>query len=238
MAVTVEPITLHNNLSALADRFGSDKGRVAGVGHRYTMIYDLIFSDYRDQAIHLLEIGLAAGGPEVGNDAERRVDSPSVQMWLQYFPRAHITGFDVSNFAHLEAPRFSFLRGDCGNTADLEAVARRGPFDIIIDDASHASYHQQLCFAVLFPRLAPGGLYVIEDLQWQSPFFEDRLPAVPKTWDLMTNHVECGSGPESVALPSASLRAMTAELESFAAFRDFTAVSQNPKLLVFRKRRR
>jgi hypothetical protein len=30
--------------------------------------------------------------------------------------------------------------------------------------------------------VAPGGLYIIEDLYWQSPCFENDLPAVRKTW--------------------------------------------------------
>jgi len=39
--------------------------------------------------------------------------------------------------------------------------------DIIIDDASHASHHQQNAFLTLFPKLRSGGLYIIEDLRWQ-----------------------------------------------------------------------
>ncbi len=44
--------------------------------------------------------------------------------------------------------------------------------DIIIDDASHASHHQQNAFVTLFPKLRSGGLYIIEDLRWQRPAYE------------------------------------------------------------------
>jgi hypothetical protein len=170
-------------LSELANRFKSDKGTQAGAPpHRYTYLYDLLFWPLKEEAIGFLEIGLAAGGPEVGGSSERTVASPSAQMWLSYFPIAHVYGFDISDFSHIEDPRFTFIRGDAGSEADLRRLRDAAPaFDVIIDDASHASYHQQLAFKILFPKLAPGGLYIIEDLQWQSPAFENTLPQVPKT---------------------------------------------------------
>jgi hypothetical protein len=100
------------NLNELALRFGSDK---ADSGHAYTYLYDLIFHEFRDLPINFLEIGLAVGGPELGGPADRHVASPSVQMWLDYFSRAHIFGFDISDFSHHEHPRFTFVRGDCGH---------------------------------------------------------------------------------------------------------------------------
>lgn len=48
--------------------------------------------------------------------------------------------------------------------ADLHIAAE--PVDLIIDDASHVLGPTRTSFEVLFPRLRPGGLYVIED--WAS----------------------------------------------------------------------
>jgi hypothetical protein len=56
-----------------------------------------------------------------------------------------------------------------GNRTDLVRLAAVGPFDVIIDDASHASRHQQIALDVLFSFVKPGGLYIIEDLHWQPP---------------------------------------------------------------------
>jgi len=50
--------------------------------------------------------------------------------------------------------------------------------DIIIDDASHASHHQQKGFLELFPKLKSGGLYIIEDLRWQPKGMEKEVEAV------------------------------------------------------------
>jgi predicted O-methyltransferase YrrM len=41
------------------------------------------------------------------------------------------------------------------------------PIDLVIDDASHLLEPTRASFEVLFPRLRPGGLFVIEDWNWQ-----------------------------------------------------------------------
>ena len=108
-------------------------------------------------------------------------------MWLDYFSEANVVGFDITDFSHMSHPRFCFVQGDCGSELDLLRLAgTAAAFDVVIDDASHASFHQQLAFKVLFPKLTPGGIYIIEDLHWQSPFFEDQLPSVPKTVSFLT----------------------------------------------------
>ena len=94
------------NLTELANRYGSDKGTVSGSPpHKYSYLYDLIFSPFRYKNIVFLEMGLAVGGPEVGGPVERLVESPSVQMWLEYFSDAIVFGFDISDlFPHQTSP--------------------------------------------------------------------------------------------------------------------------------------
>jgi hypothetical protein len=159
------------NLTDLADQYGSDKGSVK---HRYTELYQMLFHPYRTQKIQFLEMGLQIGGPELGHGADRTTtDLPSVRMWLDYFPKAQIHGLDVSDFAWFSAPRFTFHRCDMDARENLAKTAADLPeMNIIIDDASHASHHQQNAFLELFPRLASGGLYIIEDLRWQPESYE------------------------------------------------------------------
>jgi predicted O-methyltransferase YrrM len=40
------------------------------------------------------------------------------------------------------------------------------PLDLVIDDASHLLHETTASFNVLFPKLRPGGIYVIEDWGW------------------------------------------------------------------------
>jgi hypothetical protein len=47
----------------------------------------------------------------------------------------------------------------------LTRLASNGPFSIIIDDGSHVPSHQWKTFTYLWKSLAPGGLYIIEDVE-------------------------------------------------------------------------
>jgi hypothetical protein len=175
------------NLTALADRFGSDKGSTK---HRYTELYHMLFHPWRDQPISFLEMGLFIGGPEHGISADRKTDDlPSIRMWLEFFPRAQIHGLDVSDFSWFRHERFAFHRCDMDDRANIAAARAVMPeFDIIIDDASHASHHQQNGFLELFPRLKSGGLYIIEDLRWQPETYEK--PGITKTAALFRSFSE------------------------------------------------
>jgi len=169
------------NLTDLADKYGSDKGSKK---HRYTELYQLLFLPYRTRKINFLEMGLLIGGPEHGVDADRRTDDlPSVRMWLEYFTRAHVHGLDISDFSWFEHERFTFYRCNMEKRANIAAATREmPPPDIVVDDASHASHHQQNGFLELFPRLKSGGLYIIEDLRWQPKTMEK--PGITKTGEL------------------------------------------------------
>ncbi|QPH55937.1 hypothetical protein [Pontivivens ytuae] len=166
------------NLTDLADQYGSDKGSRK---HRYTELYHMLFSPFRGQEITFLEMGLLIGGPEHGKPASRETtDLPSIRMWLDYFPKAQIVGLDISDFSWFEHERFRFVQCDMDERVNIAAAAQQiGAPDIIVDDASHASHHQQNAFLELFPRLPSGGLYIIEDLRWQPAPYEK--PGITKT---------------------------------------------------------
>jgi hypothetical protein len=182
--VNAEAMAPKRHLSDLALKFGSDKGPNR---HRYTELYQMLFEPFMDKPVRFLEMGLLIGGPEHGIDADRETrDLPSVRMWLEFFSKAHVTGLDVSDFSWFTHPRFDFVRCDMDDRAAIaEAAARIGPVDIVIDDASHASHHQQNAFLEIFPQLSSGGLYVIEDLRWQPDTYERK--GITKTRDLFSS---------------------------------------------------
>jgi hypothetical protein len=182
----------NNDLTRLANKYGSDKGSIHFAKHNYARIYHRQLKHLRGSSIRLLEIGLLhvrdpGWGPNGRNYAgtAHATRAPSLQMWAEYFPKGMIFGFDINDFSAASVERCEIFRGDMGSRCDLSNLveASGGKFDIVIDDASHASHHQQIAFAYLFPHVTPGGIYIIEDLHWQPEELEKT--DVPKTVDVL-----------------------------------------------------
>lgn len=188
------------HLDDLAIKYKSDKSTTIGNSHAYTLVYDMLFRLGRHSKLNILEVGLCIGGPENGGDVDRNVNRiPSIEMWKEYFPNSHIYGFDISDFSKFEDERFTFVRGDCGVRSDLSKVAALGQeFDVIIDDASHASFHQFMTMSALWSSLKPGGLYIVEDLDWQPEQYEASLPKTPKFGAFFKHFIESGKFPAPV----------------------------------------
>ncbi|NBW15105.1 MAG: hypothetical protein EBR82_44600 [Caulobacteraceae bacterium] len=160
------------NLTELANAFNSDKGDRYKCAHSYTRHYQKLFESYRDwQDFSLLEIGLNRDGTD---------DVPSLRMYREFFgPNARICGMDIRpEFSRFENDGFTITIGDQGLESDVAKCAESS-YSIVIDDGSHASSHQQITLHGLWKAVAPGGLYIIEDLHWQ-PFAE----SIPSTKSL------------------------------------------------------
>ena len=194
------------NLTDLADRFGSDKGSTK---HRYSELYHLLFNPLRSRKLRFLEMGLLIGGPELGASADRKTgDLPSIRMWLEYFPKAHVTGLDISDFSWFEHERFDFIRCDMDERANIRAAMQgQAAFDVVIDDASHASHHQQNAFLEIFPKLKSGGIYIIEDLRWQPAPYERK--GITKTADLFQSWLTSRSFSHSDPAVAAEFNALS-----------------------------
>lgn len=222
-----------SSLSELAERFGSDKGPRK---HRYTELYDMLFRPFRDQPITFLEMGLLVGGPELGADAGRETrDLPSIRMWLEYFSEARIVGLDISDFSWFSHPRYRFIQCDMDERVNIaRAGADLGSADIIIDDASHASHHQQNGFLELFPRLESGGLYVIEDLRWQPETFEQE--GITKTAALFRGFAERKEFIHSDPETQAAFRALAPDISGCFVFQAHFTKTRRDQVAVIHKR--
>ena len=61
-------------------------------------------------------------------------------------------------------------------TAIMDREFGDEPLDLVIDDASHQYGFTRRSFEIVFPRLRPGGFYIIEDWQWahiDSPIYQE-----------------------------------------------------------------
>jgi hypothetical protein len=116
----------------------------------YLPFYQHHFQKLRRRPLTILEIGVYEGA--------------SLRVWRSYFPSSTIVGIDI-NPIDIEEPRIEFRCGSQDDPQFLATLAKEfAPFDIIIDDGSHVGRHVIASFNNLFPNLAPGGWYVIEDI--------------------------------------------------------------------------
>ncbi len=166
-----------SRLNRIANKYKSDKGNLYYNAHGFAYLYDSYFAPFAKQSLNFLEIGLLRVDVQARRIEGAHDDVPSLKMWREYFDEARIVGFDIADFSAVPPMRdVTILRGDMGDTADLDraVAAVDGAFSIIVEDASHASHHQQIAFAHLFPRLMPGGIYVVEDLTSQPRELEEK----------------------------------------------------------------
>ncbi|WP_439140570.1 class I SAM-dependent methyltransferase [Roseicyclus sp.] len=119
---------------------------------QYFDIYTRELTRFRARPISFLEIGVFRGG--------------SIPMWKAFFAEdARLCFVDIDPAcAALALPG---THVEIGNQADpaflADLAAQHGPFDVILDDGSHVCAHQVASFENLWPHLADGGLYMVED---------------------------------------------------------------------------
>jgi hypothetical protein len=143
------------DLKMLATVYGSDKWNV----HRYAQHYEEHFRNFRRKSINVLEIGIG------GYDDPKR-GGRSLRMWRAWFPKARIHGIDIFDKSPHNERRIITHQGSQTDAAFLDGVIEKiGRVDIIIDDGSHSSADVIATFGLLFPRLADGGYYAVEDTQ-------------------------------------------------------------------------
>jgi hypothetical protein len=158
-AVPGLPKTPEDTLSTL---FTRQAGKPSAKWQGYLQHYDRHLASRKHQALRLLEIGVQAGG--------------SLEIWAQYFKHAtHIIGCDIDpacGALRYDDSRINVLVGDINTTNTLQSLSTlTETLDVVIDDGSHHSNDIIRSFVQLFPRMAEGGVYLIEDLHcsyWES----------------------------------------------------------------------
>jgi hypothetical protein len=139
-------------LDQIAVECGTDK---ASTGHNYTPIYERHLGHLRNESFSLLEVGV--GGYEYPDRGGQ-----SIRMWERYFPKAQIYCADL-HLKKLNFDRAAFIHAG-QDSKELTQSARIIQPLVIIDDASHVNELTIQTFRNLWPTLAPGGFYIIEDL--------------------------------------------------------------------------
>jgi hypothetical protein len=117
-------------------------------------LYEPVFEPVRDRVKSVCEIGVQYGG--------------SIRLWEEYFPNIEkVVGVDL-NTTPVRSSKIVAIMGDIMAPGVVDQVKENGPYDIMIDDASHfteqfiPTFHSLLDSAKLF--------YIIEDLgmDWKN----------------------------------------------------------------------
>jgi SAM-dependent methyltransferase len=135
--------------------YAEHQGYVSDKWASYLSVYDRWFSKYQDAPIRLLEVGVQNGG--------------SLQVWAKYFANAKkIVGCDINPDCiqlEFDDPRIALVLGDVKDANVREKILKHSDvYDIIIDDGSHINADIIKTFQYFYSHLAPGGIYVLEDL--------------------------------------------------------------------------
>jgi glycosyltransferase involved in cell wall biosynthesis len=152
--------------------------------HGYTRLYDRQLAHFRDKKVKVLEIGVLRGA--------------SLLLWKDAFPRGRIYGIDKRTAVWKPwlagEKRIKVFVGHQENLTFLkEKVIPSGPFDVIIDDGGHRPEQQIATFKALWPHVAEGGQFVIEDLH--GNYWHKRAPNGPLMMDEIKKKIDdtCGT---------------------------------------------
>lgn len=149
-------------LTDLARQFGCDKF----FNHSYMPAYEKLLG--KRSIKRLLEIGIGYEGlmkPFV----PFYVHGASLKMWSIYWPEASIWACDIREDTLINEGNIRSVVCDQSSGKSLAELAwlvsddLTTKLDVIIDDGSHVTAHQHLTASCLLPRLAKGGVYIIED---------------------------------------------------------------------------
>jgi predicted O-methyltransferase YrrM len=127
----------------------------------YLPLYAAIAAEYRPRTI--LELGIFEGGSFVLLDKLFAPDRLAA-IELRPTPIAPLDAYCAAR-EHRSA-HYGVSQTDVAALGAVVTDALGGVLDMVVDDASHAYAATRASFAALFPRLSPGGLYIVEDWAW------------------------------------------------------------------------
>lgn len=134
---------------------GSDKYYL----HHYEQYYEKWLEPFRSKNdLMMLELGARNGSSM--QLWEKYFEHPKVILGLAYGPASENVEQKEQILTHVE-----IFRGDQSEPNTMAHLRDKGPWDIIIDDASHVPQHQVYSLFHLWQSVKPGGIYVIEDLE-------------------------------------------------------------------------
>jgi hypothetical protein len=141
--------------SEIRDIFNKYPGTDKSTLHSYETVYPDLLGPYRGKPVSILEVGAR--------------DGSSLRAWREYFgPQVRILGLDNGHEGWMieSCADWSVEYADQFKPETVKkAVLKYTPFDIIIDDGCHNPYCNLMTWAMLWPYVTKGGIYILEDIE-------------------------------------------------------------------------
>lgn len=150
----------------MGHRFHSEPGRFCLLKPRHEVEWYERF--LRDRAPRfIVEVG-SYDGASSALFAEIARPKRLVAIDRRPTPSPALTDFiSRRGFSDVITPYYGVDQGDAPRLREILAEAFAGTeLDLVVDDASHLVEPTRATFNCLFPRLAPGAIYLIEDWSW------------------------------------------------------------------------
>jgi len=179
-------------LDEIACEEGTD--RASNGLHDYMRTYDEVFRHIRHDPVSILEIGVLGGA--------------GVRTWARYFahPISRIYGLDPHPefCGPIDDARVRLFNCSQADGNKLDALFGDARLTIIIDDGGHFASAQLKSFHNLWPRVAPGGFYCVEDLHtYAAPELCDSSENIMQFLTRIATEMQ-GSGAKAIGKPEPS----------------------------------
>jgi predicted O-methyltransferase YrrM len=141
--------------------------------HPYTIFYNSLFKNNRNDNINIAEIGI--------------LDGASLLMWREYFTNANIYGFEynvnfINNFKNkFNNDRITLSQINVNHEDSIKNAFNNDLlYDIIIEDSTHQFNDQIRVIENTYDKLKPGGIMIIEDifLKYKEQDYIDKLQPI------------------------------------------------------------
>ncbi|HEV8434965.1 MAG TPA: class I SAM-dependent methyltransferase [Thermoanaerobaculia bacterium] len=188
---------------------GHDQGRGIWKWLHYFDVYHRHLEKFVGSDARLVEIGVYSGG--------------SLEMWRDYLgSRANIVGVDIAPECKVYENEWTAI--EIGDQADRQFWSgfreRHSRIDVVIDDGGHQPEQQMTTLEELLPYLAPGGVYICEDVQGQGSHFAAFTHA-------LADHLNASHSSSVAGVPRTAVTPLQAAVHSITYYPFMVVIERN-----------
>lgn len=162
-------LSTKTELCYIMGKHGSDKSVNEKYNkHNYTVVYDQLLKDKKNQSLNLLEVGIGTNYTDIASSmGPGGIPGASLRGWAEYLPNSMIYGVDIDwrvlfNDHHIRTKHVD--QTDKNSVSAMWDWAPRGQIDVLVDDGLHEFAANVNMFENSIEHIKHNGIYIIEDI--------------------------------------------------------------------------